>query len=208
MEIINIDFKEAVIQSAHLFEDVLPQQVCLTGGNFGLQLVKGLKKINYNFSSVDFFLTDERLHCSKNDQNLNLLMRELEKLKNFQVNNFHAFQQTENPESSYKELVKKISPSFFDVTILSLGDDGHLAGHFANSHPLEDKRFCYTSDAKKAPNSRISFDLDFLIKSKQVVLAIFGEEKKNAAKDLINGQGIHSSICKSPTLKVFTDINL
>ena len=96
----------------------------------------------------------------------------------------------------------------FDLTILSLGEDGHLAGHFNNSILLEDKRFCYTDDAPKEPKSRVSFSIDYLMRSKEVILAIFGSNKKKAMIELYKGKGLHSKIINSSNLRVLTDIEI
>jgi 6-phosphogluconolactonase/glucosamine-6-phosphate isomerase/deaminase len=47
-----------------------------------------------------------------------------------------------------------------------------------------------------------------LSKSKKIILAVFGEEKKAPLIDLMEGKGIHSSIITNKNLTVYTDIKL
>ena len=92
--------------------------------------------------------------------------------------------------------------------MLSLGEDGHLAGHFYNSAETKDPRFCYTNDAPKLPKKRISFNVEWLKKSSKVILAVIGTNKSGALRDLVNGDGLHSGICNINNLMLITDIDI
>jgi len=129
-------------------------------------------------------------------------------LESFKLPNFTPFLQTEDPELSYRDIKERLGLQFLDFTLLSLGEDGHLAGHFVNSYLLKDNRFCFTANAVKLPSSRISFTVDFLSKSKRIIVAIFGEEKKEPFLELIEGIGLHSPIIKNNNLTIYTDIKL
>ena len=158
-------------------------------------------------SNESLFVTDERLDCPKEDQNYVCLCNVLKGFKNFDSKNFYTFVQAKDPNSSYKGITNELEETF-DITILSLGEDGHLAGHFSNSVLLEDKRFCYTDDAPKEPKARVSFSIDYLMRSKEVILAIFGKHKKKAMMELYKGKGLHSKIINSSNLHVLTDMEI
>lgn len=199
--------KEAVIQAANKIIKKNPKRICLTGGKFGLNLLYEMSLIHFSLSNESFFVTDERLNCPKEDQNYESLHHVLKDFKNFDKKNFYGFAQVKDPNSSYKGIIEQLY-QVFDLTILSLGEDGHLAGHFNNSILLEDKRFCYTDDAPKEPKSRVSFSIDYLMRSKEVILAIFGSNKKKAMIELYKGKGLHSKIINSSNLRVLTDIEI
>ena len=199
--------KEAVIKTADQIIEKNPKRICLTGGKFGLKLLYEMSLIHFSPSNKSFFVTDERLDCPKEEQNFESLHHVLKDFKNFDSKNFFRFIQVKDPNLSYKGMINELD-QIFDLTILSLGEDGHLAGHFNNSISLKDKRFCYTDDAPKEPKSRISFSVDYLMRSKEVILAIFGRHKKKAMIELYKGKGLHSKIIKSSNLRVLTDIKI
>lgn len=203
-----LNINDAVKGIALSIQSSRPNKICLTGGNFGLRLLKELYELNYTPDNEEFFLTDERLKCIKEDQNSISITSYLTKLANFDISRFTTFKQTKEPNLSYSELSKRIDSNYFDFTLLSLGEDGHLAGHFVNSIPLRDKRFCFTPEAPKEPKCRISFSVEHLMKSKAVTLAIFGDKKKDAMIELMNGNGLHSSVLGRDNLTILTDIKI
>ena len=55
-----------------------------------------------------------------------------------------------------------------------------MAGHFLNSELSNDGLFCKTDDAPISP--RVSFSINFLLKSKKVIIVAMDESKKAALK--------------------------
>ena len=72
---------------------------------------------------------------------------------------------------------------YFDLCILSLGDDGHMAGHFLNSQLSNDGLFCKTDDAPISPRG---FSINFLLKSKKVIIVAMDESKKAALNSMLS----------------------
>ena len=206
MNSIFTDFDSAVKATARQMKLCKPSKICLTGGKFGRHFLKELDVINYSATLEDFYITDERLCDDKEQQNAVSILTGLKRLKNFEPSRFVPFLQAEDPILTYKIIDEKLCKYNFDYAVLSLGEDGHLAGHFENSNLLNDNRFCFTSEALKKPKTRISFSIDFLKKSKKIVLAIYGEKKKQAITKLLNGNGLHSSILKNKNLTIYTDL--
>ena len=208
MEIINFtSLKKALEYSIKLLPNQKDLNICLTGGSFGSCLTRKFVEENLDISSWNIFLTDERLNCTEDDQIRVSLQKYLCKLRGFCSDRYHPFEQ-KNFDESYINLVQIPLPSRFDLTFLSLGEDGHLAGHFENSLLANDRRFCYTENAIKIPKERISFTIQWLMRSKKVILAIFGREKNEALLNLINNKGLHSSITEYSNLTVLTDIKI
>ena len=185
----------------------MDKNICLTGGNFGKTLAEGFLMKDIDISSWDIFLTDERLNCSKQDQIQFILLQNLKRVKGFNILNFNPFLQGDYNDS-YKFLEQKIKDIYFDITFLSLGEDGHLAGQFSNSNLIKDTKFCHTTDAEKEPKERISFTVEYLFKSKKVVLAVMGETKRKAILDLAEGKGLHSDFWNKENLVVISDIKI
>ena len=107
----------------------------------------------------NFYLTDERISKDINQKNNTLIFSKLKKTKNFEENRFIDFEQSiENFKNNFS-LLKTI-----DLVFLSLGEDGHLAGHFPNSINLT-KKICYTHKNDLSSFERISFRIDFLVRA-------------------------------------------
>lgn len=200
-------FENGVEQGFQKIFKYNPQRICLTGGNFGLKIVELLKENLVDISSWDIFLTDERLNCSVDLHNSENILNSLVNLPGFSRKRFHCFTQKKYNES-YRSISRSLNGNFFDLTLLSLGEDGHLAGHFIDSQFLDDKRFCYTNNAEKLPRERISFSIPWLMKSKVIILAVFGENKKKALEELADGSGLHSKIWNMNNLVLMTDQDL
>lgn len=208
MEIINFtSLQKSLDYSIKLLHNQKDLNICLTGGSFGSCLAQKFIEENLDISSWNIFLTDERLNCSEEDQIRVSLQQYLCKLRGFCSDRYHPFEQ-KNFAESYINLVQSPLPSRFDLTFLSLGEDGHLAGHFDNSLLANDRRFCYTENAIKLPNERISFTVQWLMRSEKVILAIFGREKKEALLNLIDNKSLHSPITENSNLTVLTDIKI
>lgn len=160
--------------------------IAITGGEFGKEFAKFISKLE-NIQKKNLFLTDERITSILTEQNSQLILKIFSKNNFLKNNNFYHFTQ-----SFHRNLIlKKNINDIFDVCFLSLGEDGHLAGHFENSKNI-DELFCITRNAIKEPKKRISFRIDWLFSSKIIIIAVFGTKKEKALKDLIEGKGIHS----------------
>ena len=81
----------------------MDKNICLTGGNFGKNLTKGLFMKDIDISSWQIFLTDERLNCLKQDQIQFTLLSDLKRVKGLNFLNFNPFLQG-NYNYSYKYL--------------------------------------------------------------------------------------------------------
>lgn len=162
--------------------------VALPGGRFGKSFIELLSLSKLNFENINFSLTDERITTNIEEKNSYLLSKPLLDLINFNKKsffNFSAFQNTFKPIENYK------LPLSFDLVYLSLGEDGHLAGHFFNSKNIGLK-LCITENAPKAPPKRVSFQLEWLMESSKIIIVSLGKSKKRAADNLISGGGFHS----------------
>jgi 6-phosphogluconolactonase/Glucosamine-6-phosphate isomerase/deaminase len=180
--------------------------ICLTGGRFGYLFLKKLEENKRDIKQWQIFQTDERILCKDDDLIQKKIIYSLSKCEGFEHKNLNLFSYGSDYKKALNALSIKVSSlpsSVFDLTFLSLGEDGHIAGHFENS-TLEDI-FCFTDNAPKIPKNRISFSVKWLTKSKKLVLVSIGKEKKDELNKLINGQGLHSCILENQNLTIITD---
>ena len=110
----------------------------LTGGPSPIKLYRELSKIELNWKNIDFFWGDERF-VSKNSihSNYNMAMKEFLrfiKIKKKQIYSLNTI--NISPKSSSKMYERKIKEYFksnkmkFDIFLLGMGDDGHIASIF------------------------------------------------------------------------------
>lgn len=86
---------------------------------------------------------------------------------------------------TYSKIIASLLP--FHVCLLSLGDDGHVAGIFDGcSTTTSTNGVCmYSSDAPKGPPGRFSVSLMPLQRAGCRILLVFGHEKQRALKDFL-----------------------
>jgi len=186
-------------------------KVALTGGRFGKEFIKSLSVSSLDIASWIIFQTDERLLSHKNDVIQRMLLNSLSTSRGSEGCNFHFFNPNVSAEESFfyvANTLDQYSIKELDLCLLSLGEDGHLAGHFEISETLLDKRFCGTDSAPKLPQNRVSFDIKWLSQSKEVWLFVLGEAKQEALKRLMDGRGLHSQNLAKGNITVITDLDI
>lgn len=178
--------KKAFELSEIFFRDKKDLNIALTGGKFGTEFSNLLSRISFEVKKKNFYLTDERISKFKEERNYYLILKNLKNSYNLKNNNFNKFTPQSIKDRNFLNSLKVL-----DLVFLSLGEDGHLAGHFPSSTNISDK-ICYTNKATLKPLKRVSFRLDFLMLSKRIILIVLGKEKESALISLINGKNIHS----------------
>ena len=184
------------ISLSYLSQIKSESKICFTGGNFGLSLLKKIEERKMNISMWSIFQTDERLECSDNEIIQTKIIHHLKKCPGYDIEKNYFFPNSilGKKLTDFSETLRKLPFDKFDITFLSLGEDGHLAGHFSNSIFLEENKFCYTENAPKLPKKRISFSLENLMLSELIVLVSIGENKKEALNELKKGKSIHNKL--------------
>jgi 6-phosphogluconolactonase len=86
-------------------------------------------------------------------------------------------------------------PERFDVTLLSMGEDGHCASLFPGSPQLaERERLCTTGLAPYPPYERITLTLPALDRSRLVLILALGERKRDALARIRAGEQLPSAL--------------
>ena len=182
--------------------------VCFTGGKFGLGVLQALNEKDLDISNWSIFQTDERVEAEPEEVIQSQLIKNLRLCRGFNLANCNFFSYDSFDKNTLEDLSQKlinIPKKEFDITILSLGEDGHLAGHFENSIKVKDDAFCYTEDSPKLPKKRISMTVSQLMNSKKIILACLGDSKKAALDDLLSGKSIHSELIEHQGLILVRD---
>ena len=175
--------------------------IVLTGGQSVLSLYKILSKADSNWGKWHIYIGDERFlpvgHKDRNDQTINEIWLDNSTIPK---NNIH-FIKVElgllEARVEYENTLKKIDK--FDVVLLSMGEDGHIASLFPDHIYSENQSVVIEKNSPKTPKERISMSYERFNKSKYVVKLIVGESKKKAL-NLIADEKI------LPVSRVFGDI--
>lgn len=156
--------------------------IVLTGGQSVLNLYKILSKSDSNWEKWHIYIGDERCvpmrHKDRNDQVINEIWLDNSTISK---NNIH-FIQAElgllKAKLEYEKILKKIDK--FDVVLLSMGEDGHIASLFPNHVYPEDQMIVVEHDSPKPPKERVSMSYKQLNRAHYIFKLIIGESKQKA----------------------------
>ena len=164
----------------------------LTGGKSPIKLYKNLaKEKNILWKNIDFFFGDERC-VNKNSKYSNINMCKKNLLKKIPIINSQIYEININnakPQKIAVEYEKKIKKYFggkkisFDLTLLGVGNDGHIASLFKNNINKINKKnvdFVIRKDFK-----RITLTIKCINNSKNIFLWAPGKNKKKIIKNII-----------------------
>lgn len=167
-------------------------KILVSGGNSLKYLFHNLSKKKFRWGLVDLFLTDERC-LSKNSSLLNYKIINKLFIKNEAKNiNFYSF--TNDPKRIVlKNIKKRYKNNEFDLAILGMGSDGHLASIFPNMKDFYKIINCnkrpdifITENLGKPSCKRITMNLSFILRSKEIILILSNKKKLQFYKDVLH----------------------
>jgi 6-phosphogluconolactonase len=151
------------------------------------------EKIEWN--KVYFFWVDERW-VPLDDDKSNALMTFETLLNKVPVNKdqiFPMYQEGILPEDYAKVYEQKIrsvlgGEGIFDFILLGMGDDGHTASLFPGEDVLdENEKWVSAYYLKSQEMFRITLTAPVINKAENILLVAFGESKKHALNEVLNG---------------------
>ncbi|WP_199911318.1 6-phosphogluconolactonase [Candidatus Borreliella tachyglossi] len=170
----------------------------ICGGRNIISFLNVFDEHNYSLKKSHFFLVDERcVDLDSNDSNFKLLSEgffsKMVEKNLVRSSNLHPFIYNEFDEASAIHNYNVEFNSRFtrlDLSILSVGDDGHVASLFPSRKLLfsEMEGYQYEYDSPKLPVKRISLTPKSLLLSKAFVLLFMGHEKKGALENFLNAK--------------------
>lgn len=199
---------QAAADIAEILKSALAERgtarLVLTGGTLGIKILGDLAKQQLDLSKLDIFFGDERFvaldHADRNEQQGLSAWPELAQAK------LYRFPDTSNPldssaqafDAQVEDLLGPITDktAVFDVVILGMGPDGHVASLFPrHQHPVS--WIVSERNSPKPPSVRLSFSYEALNRSKAVLFLASGSAKAEVARCAIN-----DSECELPAAKV------
>ena len=167
----------------------------LTGGKSPIKLYQHLAKSKHiPWKKIDFFIGDERyVKESSKHSNINLCKKYL--LSKIKISDHQIYKITTNQKSikkdaqDYENKIKKYflnKKVIFDLVLLGIGQDGHIASLFKNN--INKKINRNVSFVKRKDFLRITLTLKCINNSKSVFLWAPGRKKSNIVKKILSDQ--------------------
>lgn len=196
--------------------------VALSGGSSPKAIFKLLATKEFadkiEWSKVYFFWVDERW-VSLDDDKSNAKMTLETLLNQVPVNQNHIFPMYKDgvePEEFAKEYEQQIrnvlgNAGVFDFVLLGMGDDGHTASLFPGEEILnETEKWVDAYYLKPQEMYRITLTAPIINKAENILVVAFGETKKHALNEVLNGEYNPQLyplqlINKKETFQFFTD---
>ena len=162
----------------------------LTGGSSPINLYKKLAKSNIDWSNIDLFWGDERFVSNKSKNSNFKLANDLfiKKVKIKKQNLFYINTKRKDINQSSVEYQNKIKNYFknkkikFDICLLGMGNDGHVASIFPNTNILKKKSI--VSPVNRGDFKRITIGLKVINNSKKIFLWLSKKSKTSIFKKL------------------------
>ncbi len=146
--------------------------------------------ISIPWPKVQLFWVDERLvpldHPESNYRLAQeLFIDELIKKERLPPQNIHPFDYRTGIIPYQKTLADHGGK--YDIILLGVGEDGHIAGLFPHHAGLQKKNAFFTmNDAPKLPAQRMSMGVELLTKAQVAIALFYGQEKEGAWKAFRN----------------------
>lgn len=170
-------------------------RICLTGGKSVLPIYKTLgEQVLIPWKKVHFYLSDERL-VDPNSQNSNQYQITQIFGENFlaeagEINFYNTKLPIDQTIKDYQEKLETIDSPLFDLTVLSVGPDGHIASLFPGGSYLrhhDEKVLATTAPSDFDISKRVSLSIESLLDSREILLLVTGEAKKYIPSEILQG---------------------
>lgn len=178
-------------------------RVVFAGGNTPRPVYEKLAEKDFaediEWEKVHCYWGDERC-VEPDDPQSNYLMAWESLLSRIAIpkKNIHRIRGEMNPVQAalfYEKLLGRIEPNKkprFDLTILGIGADGHIASLFPGSPALdEDERLVVATTAPKAPSSRVTLTIPALKRSRKILFLVSGKSKAKVVKKILSDSENH-----------------
>ena len=160
----------------------------ISGGSTVKSVMKYCDKYN-NFLNHQILLSDERLVGLNSKLRNDIFFKNMIKKKIISSKNFIHYNYSKVLNNQIKKINEKISSISFDIAILGLGQNNHIASIF---EPKENSSHYYEVDnSPKKPNNRLTVSIQKISECKKIFLIANLKKRSYEIKN----------ICKSRILK-------
>lgn len=174
-------------------------QLCLTGGRIATRAYGRLAAdgpgSDVDWSRVDLWWGDERfVAADDDDRNAGATLELLRGPLSLPAERIHEMPASDGElvdlDAAAEAYASELGPTTFDLCLLGLGPDGHVASLFPE-HPSSTATgdVIAVRNSPKPPPDRISLTLAVINRSAEVWFLVSGEDKAEAAAKALSGAG-------------------
>ena len=182
----------------------------ITGGKTILQLYNILSKTKSNFNKWKIFISDERYlpsyHKDRNDNAIYKVWLNEAKIPKENINFIDTDLGLPEARENYEKKLNKVKK--FDLVLLSIGEDGHIASLFPNHKYNNIQSVIIERNSPKHPKVRISMSYQRLNNTNNLFKIIIGNKKKSIAEKLLRKEKIPANFIKGQKQKIFINKSL
>jgi 6-phosphogluconolactonase len=197
-------FVRAAEEIAHLAGEAICTHgefaLCLTGGSTPAstyELLATRFRLSVDWKEVQFFWGDER--CVPPDDpasNFGMANRTMLSKLSLRPEQIHRIRGEEEPAQAASDYEHELRTSIplqqpgdlpsFDLVLLGLGENAHVASLFPHHPALHEKtRLAVAVDVEAAPSRRISLTMPVINNAERVLFLVSGESKADAVKNVL-----------------------
>ena len=163
--------------------------IVLTGGRSVLSLYKILSESDSNWNKWHIYISDERFlsagHKDRNDRLINEIWLDNSAIPKQNIHFIKAELGLLKAREEYENILKGIDR--FDVVLLSVGEDGHVASLFPGCTYNNKNNVVIEKNSPKLPRERISISYRKFNKADFVYKIIIGSSKNMIVKKIKEG---------------------
>lgn len=179
--------------------------VGLTGGSLGSLISERLaNELNKgNWHGLNIWWSDERfVPYDSNQRNDLIFVNTINKFTEVEVHRVPFDIDIVKSAKEFSESVEKVD---FDLIILGMGPDGHVASLFPGQLDVDEPRSAFEIlNSPKPPAERITFSMKKINSSDEIWLVVSGTEKSDAISELIEGES-KLPVCKVKLSRLLVD---
>jgi len=191
-------------------------QLSLAGGTTPRAAYERLATLVDDWEGVELWLGDERLVSPEDpESNYRLVAETLLQGTGVIAHAVPTGGSAEEAASAYAGEIRRCVPAgpdgvpAFDLVLLGLGEDGHVASLFPHAPALDARgEVCVAvHDAPKPPPDRVSLTLEVLRSARSALVLAVGEGKARAAAAALSGPdpGVPASLLADAPLELILD---
>jgi 6-phosphogluconolactonase len=166
-------------------------RLCLAGGSTPIPLYQRLSKNNaIPWEKIELYQTDERYLDTDNKESNQLKIKQAfgeDVISITKSNFFNTRLPLKQAVKDYVEILETLDGVWFDLVVLGIGVDGHIASLFPNGSYFD---LDYPVVETIAPDyiqtpQRISLTINSILNSKQILVLLAGVNKRQVLKDML-----------------------
>lgn len=171
-----------------------------SGGNSPIKTYRELSKFDLSWKKITLTLSDERWvapdHTASNEH---MLRRELLHASAAGARLISLITNDKIPEQAESEIENRLKTLSrpYDLVMLGMGEDGHIASLFPYADGLSravdphSKKLCRVIRSGSTGYPRMTLTAHALLQTRRLILLFFGESKRRAYEEALNGADIY-----------------